>query len=367
MTRKIVHIPEHRQVSSTPSNPQIGYQKIYAKTDRNWYGLDELGNETLLGGSSYSGTIGTFVYRPNGGVNSGIVYDDFELLMIDLEAWPGQKYLWFDASALPSPSTPIEIPVRGSGAWDFSDTHFGSLLSTYSGINASFTELQILDGNTWSNFPVSIVFVTLSFYNTADPVYTISDGGTYITSLVNAATLQNYGSIEAIRVENASHLIIGTQIGDIKYDSYEIFNLLDTSELTISMLEGGDVNADIVRGEVGTTFDINVDSPKGQFWESQSNFLGTLNRGYGPISIIMNDTLPNLNTVTLRHYFNSYNLSVEVWEDKTGVSGGYTRLGETSITVDMPDPDNVVITDHLGLGGILLHVIIKNNKSQIIV
>jgi len=249
MTKKIVNIPEHRQVSSTPNTPNAGYQKIYAKSDGNWYGLDDLGVETLLGGSSYTGAVGMFVYRPNGGINEGIVYDDFELLMLDLEAWPGRKELLFDRSALIF-GAQIEIPVRGSGAWDFSDTTFRGLLSTYDGINpSSWVELNILDGNTWSNFPEIIEFCYLEFNNSADPVYTISDGGTYIIALNRGSTIINNGSIEAIRIENASTLLFAPEFSDISSGIYEVFNVLDSSELNMASLARNNISSNIVRGE----------------------------------------------------------------------------------------------------------------------
>jgi len=55
MGKRIVNIPEHKTVASTPSTPLTGYGKIYTKTDGNWYGLDDLGVEVLLSGGGGGG------------------------------------------------------------------------------------------------------------------------------------------------------------------------------------------------------------------------------------------------------------------------------------------------------------------------
>ena len=58
MSRKIVHIPQHKEVASTPSTPDSGYSKIYVKSDGLWYYLDDAGSESLLGGGG-GGTWGS--------------------------------------------------------------------------------------------------------------------------------------------------------------------------------------------------------------------------------------------------------------------------------------------------------------------
>jgi hypothetical protein len=54
MTKKLNNIPQHKNVGITPDTPETGYNKIYAKDDGIWYGLDELGVETPLGASAIS-------------------------------------------------------------------------------------------------------------------------------------------------------------------------------------------------------------------------------------------------------------------------------------------------------------------------
>ena len=363
---KIQHIPERKHVASTPSTPAVGFGKIYQKADLDWYGLDETGTEVLLsgGGGGSAGPIGHFVYRPDGGYDTGIVYDDFDLLMDDLEEWPGRKYLWFDRSAL-APAANIEIPVRGSGAWDFSETVMSVILDDYTGtLPTPPPIIEVLDGNTWSHLPIKIEFGQIKFYNTGDPVYT-STGEIHILFMEPGSSLENLGSVEAIKLEGASLLNVACRHTDFETGSYELFNVIDTATLQITLLVGGDINANIIRGTAGATFDASVQSTTSTIDEPQTNFTGTLVRNYGPISIIMTDTLGHLNSVAFHHYFDSYQFSVEVWQDKTLTTGGYTRLGETSITVDMPDAENVVVTDHLGLGGIPIKVIMQKHKSQI--
>ena len=58
MSTKIVHIPQHKEVASTPSTPDSGYSKIYVKSDGLWYYLDDAGSESLLGGGG-GGTWGS--------------------------------------------------------------------------------------------------------------------------------------------------------------------------------------------------------------------------------------------------------------------------------------------------------------------
>ena len=61
MSRKIVHIPQHKEVASTPSTPDSGYSKIYVKSDGLWYYLDDTGSENQLGagGGTWGSITGT--------------------------------------------------------------------------------------------------------------------------------------------------------------------------------------------------------------------------------------------------------------------------------------------------------------------
>lgn len=54
MPKKILNIPEHKTVASTPSTPDVGYSKLYVKSDGNWYSLDSSGNEILISAGSSS-------------------------------------------------------------------------------------------------------------------------------------------------------------------------------------------------------------------------------------------------------------------------------------------------------------------------
>lgn len=359
MAKKIVHVPWHKQLNSTPAAPDPGFSKIYAKTDLEWYGLDEFGTEVQLsGGASGTGNIGHYVYRPGGGLTSGIVYEDFSDLMVDLEAWEGSKYLWFDRSGLPA-LTNIEIPV-GIDEWDFSDTTFHTLTS---GISPTLT-IDVADGNTWANFPVAIFLCALTFNNTANPVYT-QTSGVELVALNDGSSINNNGIFEAIRLEGTANFVMAIRYSDIIADNYEVFNLEDTSTLNINLLQGGDLAADSIRGVIGTTVEMNIQSPLSLVDENQTSFLGNFIRGYGPISVVFDDTLPNLGTVNLGHYLETYQLSVEVWHDTTGLGTAFRKLGDSSISVDMPDSDNVLLTDNIGLGGIPVKVIIQKHKDQI--
>ena len=52
MAKKVLHVPQHKAVSSTPATPDLGFSKIYAKSDGYWYRLDELGNEVQFADSA---------------------------------------------------------------------------------------------------------------------------------------------------------------------------------------------------------------------------------------------------------------------------------------------------------------------------
>lgn len=362
---KIQHIPQRKNVSSTPSTPDAGFGKIYQKTDLEWYGLDENGNEVLLSGSGGSGTLSQhFVFRPGGGIDEGIVYDDFHILMEDLESIEGPKFLWFDRLGL-NDGDPIEIPVRGSGAWDFSNVSMNILLASYDGPNASFGDIQVLDGNTWSNLPVLVSTCVITFNNTGDPVITLSDDGVYLMTFQNAAGIANAGTIEAIQLEGSTELIIGLDISEVQYDSYEVINAKDTSNCQLALIGQGQIQSNVARGEAGATLDLSLTGPKGTVSLVQTNFVGTLERSFSVASRIVDDTLPDGGTITVSHYMDSYNMSVEVWMDDTVSGSGWVQLGDSSITVTMTSTDDMEITDHLGLGGVNIKVIMKKNQNQI--
>lgn len=58
MSNKINNVPQHKTLPSTPATPDSGYAKIYTKSDKLWYGLDDAGVETpLSGGGGGGGTV----------------------------------------------------------------------------------------------------------------------------------------------------------------------------------------------------------------------------------------------------------------------------------------------------------------------
>jgi hypothetical protein len=57
MSNKVNNVPQHKTIPATPTTPDIGFGKIYIKTDRLWYGLDDLGVETPLSGGGSGGGI----------------------------------------------------------------------------------------------------------------------------------------------------------------------------------------------------------------------------------------------------------------------------------------------------------------------
>jgi hypothetical protein len=57
MSNKVNNIPQHKTIQSTPGTPDTGFGKIYIKNDKLWYGLDDLGVETLLSGGGGGGGI----------------------------------------------------------------------------------------------------------------------------------------------------------------------------------------------------------------------------------------------------------------------------------------------------------------------
>jgi hypothetical protein len=85
-----------------------------------------------------------FVYRP-GGVAGGNVYTNFGLLMTDLNAATGRKYLVWDDSI----TSPITIPA--GGPYDFSDTVWMDDGTHYT---FPFTTINFQAGVTVSNPPI---------------------------------------------------------------------------------------------------------------------------------------------------------------------------------------------------------------------
>ena len=57
MSNKVNNIPQHKTIQATPNTPDTGFGKIYIKNDKLWYGLDDLGVETLLSGGGGGGGI----------------------------------------------------------------------------------------------------------------------------------------------------------------------------------------------------------------------------------------------------------------------------------------------------------------------
>lgn len=57
MSNKVNNVPQHKTIPVTPATPDTGFGKIYIKSDRLWYGLDDLGVETPLSGGGGGGGI----------------------------------------------------------------------------------------------------------------------------------------------------------------------------------------------------------------------------------------------------------------------------------------------------------------------
>ena len=94
MANKINNIPQHKTVVNTPATPDLGFGRIYIKSDNQWYGLDDGGVETQLGGGSggginltslsanapitYNNTNGTFsIAQSNGSTNGYLSSTDW--------------------------------------------------------------------------------------------------------------------------------------------------------------------------------------------------------------------------------------------------------------------------------------------------
>jgi hypothetical protein len=57
MSNKKHNVEEIKTVVTTPATPDLGYSKIYPKSDGEWYRLDDTGNEAPLGGGGAGGTV----------------------------------------------------------------------------------------------------------------------------------------------------------------------------------------------------------------------------------------------------------------------------------------------------------------------
>lgn len=57
MSNKKHNVEEIKTVVATPTTPDLGYSKIYPKSDGEWYRLDDTGNEAPLGGGGAGGTV----------------------------------------------------------------------------------------------------------------------------------------------------------------------------------------------------------------------------------------------------------------------------------------------------------------------
>jgi len=65
MAKKVLHVPQHKTVTSTPDTPDLGFSKIYSKSDGYWYRLDDLGNEVQFADSSTVPTLQAVTFAGN--------------------------------------------------------------------------------------------------------------------------------------------------------------------------------------------------------------------------------------------------------------------------------------------------------------
>lgn len=107
-----------------------------------------------------------FVYHP-GGTASENVYTDFSLLYTDLQLRSGLKVVHFDET-----DSSISLPAA---TYDFSDTIF--TCSRVSAAASNKTTVTLPEGVIFSEMPDVIDGITLSFTNTATPVYTFGSDG----------------------------------------------------------------------------------------------------------------------------------------------------------------------------------------------
>jgi hypothetical protein len=106
MANKINNIPQHKTVVNTPTTPDLGFGRIYIKSDNQWYGLDDVGVETQLGGGSggginltslsanapitYNNTNGTFsINQSNGSTNGYLSSTDWAIFNSKIGATSG--------------------------------------------------------------------------------------------------------------------------------------------------------------------------------------------------------------------------------------------------------------------------------------
>jgi len=344
--------------NTAPANTYMIWYNTLAS--RHYYHNGSSWVELGTGGSGAFETIPHFVYQPLG-VDSGMVYNDFEIMMDDVIEQKGKKTIYFDRTFL-SALDAMEIPVKsGGGSWDFIDVSFQWLFESV--YDTSNITISVADGNLWENFPDNFSFIRLIFNNTSFPVYSDSSGQK-LSLLDSATTFENLGSVEVMNLSGSAEFVFGLEEGSkMKNGSYEIFNLVGNSSINLALIGAGEIEQDVIRGAITAYVDINLTHGGSSYKETQTNYAGTVELQSKNASRIMFGVLPNLGSISFAHNFGNEFLHIEVYRNS-----GFPkiRLGTVSeVRVQIDDDDNITITDLFGLGGINIQVVIASKPQQI--
>ena len=145
MSKIIKNIPEHASIGVTPSTPTTGYSKIYPKSDKKWYILDDTGLEKPIGGS-ISGTLNYIPKWTPDGETIGLsqIIDSGTEVRVTLLQGTGDRMVEADSNgsitatrnliltyAVPNTE---KLKLENSGNWDVNGVYIGTAITgTYQG------------------------------------------------------------------------------------------------------------------------------------------------------------------------------------------------------------------------------------------
>lgn len=145
MTKIIKNIPEHANSSVTPSTPASGYSKIYPKSDKKWYLLDDTGTEKPIGGS-ISGTLNYIPKWTPDGETIGLsqIQDDGVSVTVTSLSGTGDRIVEADTDGSISATKQIlvtygvpnteKLKLENGSNWDVNGVYTGTAITgTYQG------------------------------------------------------------------------------------------------------------------------------------------------------------------------------------------------------------------------------------------
>ena len=321
--------------------------------------------ELSSGSSGGSGITREFIYKP-GGLASENVYSDFELLMTDLEAYTGRKFLTIDRSLL-SFAVDAEIPPRNpainGGMWNFIDTII--TISIKSLLISPNTQVTVNDGNKWL-FPfLAIDLCSFKFKNTVWPVFESTTDFT-VMNLTGGAQMYGVGVTMFHITSNHKFLLTLGDKSSVTASIPELFGITATGNMELVLEGSSEFEKENIRAsDPLATMNVFNRSADALFKATHPGFAGNIiNNFSGGTAFCKTYGMTPAALLTIVHNMDTFDLQVTLLDQSTLPGQSFPLVVPTDVELIYSDVNTILLKEQHG-NTYNIRVLIQKIKNNI--